>query len=47
MRARIGDPPSLSAFRDRGTARPGARIPVSPDASAVHMFDGASGMRLN
>ena len=45
--ARIGDTPILCAFRERVTARPGERIPVSPDASAVHMFDGASGMRLN
>ena len=45
--ARIGDTPILCAFRERITARPGERIPVSPDAATVHMFDGASGMRLN
>ncbi len=45
--ARIGDTPILCAFRERVTARPGERIPVSPDAATVHMFDGASGMRLN
>ncbi len=45
--ARIGDTPILCAFRERVAARPGERIPVSPDASAVHLFDGASGMRLN
>ena len=45
--ARIGDTPILCAFRERVTARPGERIGVSPDAATVHMFDGASGMRLN
>ena len=45
--ARIGDMPILCAFRERITARPGESIGVVPDAAAVHMFDGATGMRLN
>lgn len=45
--ARIGETPILCAFRERITARPGEIIGVAPDAAAVHLFDGASGMRLN
>ena len=45
--ARIGDTPILCAFRERVAARPGETIHVSPTVAAVHLFDDATGMRLN
>jgi multiple sugar transport system ATP-binding protein len=45
--ARIGDAPILCAFRERIQARPGETIRVLPTPDAVHLFDDATGMRLN
>ncbi len=45
--ARIGDTAILCAFRERIAARPGEVIPLMPDAGCVHLFDDASGKRLN
>jgi multiple sugar transport system ATP-binding protein len=44
---RIGDEPILCAFRERVTARPGETIHISPAVDAVHLFNPATGMRLN
>jgi multiple sugar transport system ATP-binding protein len=37
----------LGAFRERITQRPGEALHVSPDPSVVHLFDVATGVRLN
>jgi multiple sugar transport system ATP-binding protein len=45
--ARLGDQPIVAAFRERVSARPGDILHMSPDPAVVHLFDEASGMRLN
>ena len=37
----------VGVFRERIAARPGEKLPIRPDAAAVHLFDEASGQRLN
>jgi len=37
----------MTAFRERIDARPGDRLPLSPLAAQVHLFDAAGGQRLN
>ena len=36
----------VGVFRERITARPGDKLPVSPDLDKVHLFDAATGLRL-
>ncbi|WP_134678686.1 ABC transporter ATP-binding protein [Paracoccus ravus] len=43
---RLGGEAVTCVFRDRVTARPGEVIHVAIDASAVHLFDADSGVRL-
>jgi len=45
--ARLGGNPIICAFRERISARPGEAIRIAPDPSVVHLFDEASGARLN
>jgi multiple sugar transport system ATP-binding protein len=45
--ARLGDQQIVAAFRERVSARPGEILHISPDPAVVHLFDEASGMRLN
>jgi multiple sugar transport system ATP-binding protein len=44
---RIGKTPIVCAFRERVTARPGEEIRIAPDPGSVHLFDSATGQRLN
>ncbi len=45
--AKLGSQKIVGVFRERISARPGEMVAVSPDLSAVHLFDAASGTRLN
>jgi multiple sugar transport system ATP-binding protein len=45
--AHIAGAPVLCAFRERVSARPGEAIRVAPDPALVHLFDQATGARLN
>jgi multiple sugar transport system ATP-binding protein len=45
--AKLGGQKIVGVFRERVTARPGEMIPVTPDTSAVHLFDAATGRRIN
>ena len=45
--ARLGSQPILCAFRERVAAGPGETIHIAPAVELVHLFDKASGMRLN
>jgi len=45
--ARLGPHKIVGVFRERVTAKPGQTLPMAPDAAAVHLFDEASGQRLN
>jgi multiple sugar transport system ATP-binding protein len=42
-----GDARMIGAFRERVSAAPGATLPITPDPASVHLFDAATGMRLN
>jgi len=41
------DTKMIGAFRERITHRPGEALHVSPDPAVVHLFDVATGVRLN
>ncbi len=43
----IGEHQVIGVFRERLRAEPGATIHVAPQLNAVHLFDAASGKRLN
>ncbi|KFC70637.1 Maltose/maltodextrin transport ATP-binding protein MalK [Devosia sp. LC5] len=43
----IGEHQVIGVFRERLRAQPGATIHVAPQLNAVHLFDAASGKRLN
>jgi multiple sugar transport system ATP-binding protein len=45
--ARLGPHKIVGVFRERVTAKPGQTLPMAPDAAAVHLFDQASGQRIN
>jgi multiple sugar transport system ATP-binding protein len=45
--AKLGGNKIVGVFRERVQAKPGERLPVTPDPSAVHLFDAATGQRLN
>ena len=45
--AKLGDDKIVGVFRQRVTAQPGELLPVTPDPGAVHLFDVATGLRLN
>jgi multiple sugar transport system ATP-binding protein len=45
--AKLGGHKIVGVFRERVQAKPGERLPVAPDPSAVHLFDAATGQRLN
>ncbi|MBV9538990.1 MAG: sn-glycerol-3-phosphate ABC transporter ATP-binding protein UgpC, partial [Acidisphaera sp.] len=45
--AHLGGQPVVCAFRERVAAKPGEVIRIVPDASVVHLFDEATGSRLN
>ncbi len=44
---RVGGQDLVVAFRERVGARPGDRIVLQPQAIHAHLFDEASGIRLN
>jgi len=43
----LGETRMICAFRERITERPGQELRISPDPAVVHLFDEASGARLN
>jgi multiple sugar transport system ATP-binding protein len=43
----LGETKMLCAFRERISERPGQELRISPDQAVTHLFDEASGMRLN
>jgi multiple sugar transport system ATP-binding protein len=45
--AKLGDDKIVGVFRQRVTAQPGELLPLAPDPGAVHLFDVATGLRLN
>ncbi len=45
--ARLAGQDVVAAFRERIDARPGARLALAPRADRVHLFDAATGARLN
>jgi multiple sugar transport system ATP-binding protein len=45
--AKLGGDKIVGVFRERISAKPGEVLPLSPDPAAVHLFDQASGKRLN
>jgi multiple sugar transport system ATP-binding protein len=45
--AKLGSHKIVGVFRERVKAQPGERLPVTPNRSAVHLFDAATGQRLN
>jgi multiple sugar transport system ATP-binding protein len=44
---KLGGQKLVGVFRERIAARPGEVLPLIPDAKAVHLFDEATGQRLN
>jgi multiple sugar transport system ATP-binding protein len=42
-----GEGKLIGAFRERIAERPGQSLRVSPDLDLVHLFDEATGARLN
>jgi multiple sugar transport system ATP-binding protein len=42
-----GDAKMVCAFRERVSARPGETLAIAPDTAVTHLFDEASGGRLN
>jgi len=45
--ARLGDEEVIAVFRERHQFKPGDKIRLKPNPRLVHLFDGASGQRLN
>jgi multiple sugar transport system ATP-binding protein len=45
--ARLGETPVVGVFRERITLPPGSVLAVAPDLDQVHLFDKASGKRIN
>jgi multiple sugar transport system ATP-binding protein len=45
--AKLGGEKIVGVFRQRVTAQPGELLPLAPDPGAVHLFDVATGLRLN
>ena len=45
--AKLGGQRIVGVFRERIAIRPGEMLPISPNPSAVHLFDAGNGQRLN
>jgi multiple sugar transport system ATP-binding protein len=45
--AQLGGQKVVGVFRERVAAAPGEMLPMTPDPTAVHLFDAESGQRLN
>jgi multiple sugar transport system ATP-binding protein len=45
--AKLGNQKITGVFRERISARPGDILPLLPDLGAAHLFDAATGQRLN
>jgi multiple sugar transport system ATP-binding protein len=45
--ARLGGDKIVGVFRERVAAQPGELLAMAPDPNAVHLFDAATGLRLN
>ena len=43
---RVGEASLVGAFRERISAGPGDTLPVSPEPSLAHLFDGSTGIRI-
>lgn len=46
-RSTLGRNEIIAAFRERVDARPGDRLRLRPQAARAHVFDAASGQRLD
>jgi multiple sugar transport system ATP-binding protein len=44
--AKLGTQKIVGVFRERIVAKPGDRLPITPNLDAVHLFDAESGVRL-
>jgi multiple sugar transport system ATP-binding protein len=45
--AKLGTDKIVGVFRERISVAPGSRLPMVPKADAVHLFDAATGARIN
>lgn len=45
--AKLAGEKIVGVFRERVSARPGELLPIIPHPDAVHLFDAATGLRLN
>jgi multiple sugar transport system ATP-binding protein len=45
--AKLGGEEVIAVFRERHQFKPGDKIRLKPDPQLVHLFDEASGQRLN
>jgi multiple sugar transport system ATP-binding protein len=45
--AKLGGEDVIAVFRERHQFKPGDKIRLKPDPRLVHLFDEASGQRLN
>ena len=45
--AKLGATKIVGVFRERVAAKPGDRLPLTPNLDCIHLFDAASGARLN
>jgi multiple sugar transport system ATP-binding protein len=45
--AKLGGQKIVGVFRERIAAEPGSRLPMVPRPEAVHLFDAATGVRIN
>jgi multiple sugar transport system ATP-binding protein len=45
--AKLGATKIVGVFRERVAAKPGERLPMTPNLDCVHLFDAESGARLN
>jgi multiple sugar transport system ATP-binding protein len=44
--ARLGTQKIVGVFRERISAKPGEMLSIAPNVSAAHLFDSATGVRL-
>jgi multiple sugar transport system ATP-binding protein len=45
--AKLGAQKIVGVFRERVAARPGEKLPLTPNLEAVHLFDAETGLRMN
>ena len=44
--ARLGTQKIVGVFRERISSKPGEMLSIAPNVSAAHLFDSATGVRL-